>query len=543
MSGVRTRVPPRLGALVLGLCACGAVWAGCLTDTAVDPDALRVAIPLDAGPLNPYSGSSSPLLGLVYDKLFEPSPYVPDPFPALATEALQLDSLEWRVRLRPGVTWHDGEPFTAEDVVFTYEYYRDGPPNRYTHHVSEVPQIDRIVEEDSLTVRFVCGYPCPTLARITLADLPIIAEHQWRGVDQPRSFVELPVGTGPYRLVDYRPDRSYRLEANAAYFLGTPAVRTLVLPVLPNASTALLALRTAEIDAAVHEVPPELQDQFARTAGIRLIPTSSLSIIELRPNYHASPLVDPSLRHALSLAVDRQSLVDRVFLGRGRPGLRGYPHPDSPWTDSTLRTPYDRDSAGVVLEASGYRDRDGDRVRESAAGTPLRLRLSFNGAEPGFLRLAEMLRAQLAEIGIAITLETLEAGALSDRVSARDYDLFLSEIGAHGVADPDQFIMSHRSGYLWRRDLPYPEWDALFEAWKAAQTVETRLEVSYRMQRLFNRQPTSIALVYPEHVWAVREDRYDGWRESLGYGIFQKWSFVEVSSAEPADAPGRTPRR
>ncbi len=495
---------------------------------------LTVAITADGGPINPYSGSNDFLIGLVYDKLFEPSPFVAEPEPGLAESATQHDATTWTVTLRAGVRWHDGRAFSAEDVKFTYEYYRDGPATRHGHHVSEVPRIETIEALDSLTVRFRCAYPCPLLRRVTFADLPIIPKHVWETVEEPRRYAELPVGTGPFRLVEYGPDRQYRFVANEAFYRGSPAVPEIVMPILPDQTATFLALRTGQIDAAARKLAPELVAQFASDSALRVVSTSALSIVELRPNYRKPPFAEPRFRRALSLVVDRAALVDRVLLGRARPGTRGYPHPDSPWTDPSLDTPHDAAHAAALLDSLDYRDRDGDGVRESVDGVPLRFSLYVNAGEPTWVRSAEMLVGQFAGIGVALTVRTLEAGVLSAYVGARNYDLFISEIGPHGAADPDQLVMSHRSGYLWEPTLPWPALDSLFSAWKAASTVESRMRQSFAIQQLMNAQPTSIALYYPDEFWAFRPSVYDAWAESPGYGIVHKWSFL------PAAARGTT---
>ncbi|WP_218971975.1 ABC transporter substrate-binding protein [Cytobacillus kochii] len=141
----------------------------------VEVEELKIGVPSDVGPLNIYTGNMDWLTDLVYDKLFSPSPYVDEPQPWLAESAEQLDDTTWRVKIRSGIKWHDGEDFTAEDVKFTYEYYRDGPPNRHTHHVSEVPKVDTIeILDDGETLEFKCAYACPSMATITFADLPIL---------------------------------------------------------------------------------------------------------------------------------------------------------------------------------------------------------------------------------------------------------------------------------------------------------------------------------------------------------------------------------
>jgi peptide/nickel transport system substrate-binding protein len=506
--------------------------------TAARPKAerLTIAVPTDQGPLNLFSGTSDVLLELVYDKLLAPSPYVDDPQPWLAEEISSVDPSTWMVTLRDDVTWHDGKRLTVEDVKFTFEYFRGAASGRHTHHVSEVPDIVKveIVGEDQ--VRFSCSFACPELGEITLADLPIIPRHIWEGVPDPSKVTALPVGTGPYRLVAYDPVSGYRFEANADYFAGAPVVDELVMPVIEDPSATFTALRTGEIDAAARPLSPELLEEFKQDDDLSVATTAPLQFLELRMNFERTPLDVPELRHAFSLAVDREEMLEVVGLGDGRPATTGYPHPDSPWTNPDLSTPYDTKEAASVLDELGYVDTDDDDVRETPEGDPLAFSLKVNGAEPTDVRAAELVAEQLGEIGIDIEVETIDAGTLSGLFRTRDFDLALGTISAHGVADPTQFIMSHRSGYLWSRAIPYPEWDELFEQWKATTTVEDRTEVLFAMQELFNRQPTSIPLLYPAEHWAYRQASFTGWVESPSFGIVNKWSFLAHDVGTAANA-------
>ncbi len=488
---------------------------------------LTVAVVSDAGPLNLFAGTEEELAELVYDKLLAPNPYVDEPQPWLAKNVRGIDPSMWEVTLRNDVTWHDGEPFSAKDVAFTIQYFKDAPTGRWTHHVSDIPTIDRIEVVDDTTVRLGCAFPCPDLGRITLADLPIIPEHVWAGVEEPSKATTLPVGTGPYRLASYDAVRGYRFEANPDYFAGAPVVDELIMPVIEDPAATFTALRTGEIDAAARPVSPELVDAFGDDEGIEVATTAPLQFLELRLNFERAPFEDPALRRAMSLAVDRQELLDTVLLGQGRPAVTGYPHPDSPWTNPDLSTPSDPEEAEAVLDEAGYADDDDDGRREAPEGTPLDFTVKVNGAEPTHLRAGELVAEHLGAVGIGVKVEVVDGATMSSLFRSRDFDLSLSTIGAHGVADPTQFIMSHRSGYLWRApDLVYPEWDALSEEWKASTTVEGRTEVLFEMQELFNRQPTSIPLAYPDEHWAFRPDAFDGWVESPSYGIVHKWSFL-----------------
>jgi peptide/nickel transport system substrate-binding protein len=499
---------------------------------------LTVAVPEDVGPLNIFASHEEPLTELVYDKLLAPSPYVAEPQPWLASDVRQVDASTWEVDLRDGVTWHDGEAFTADDVVFTFEFFKAAPTGRWTHHVSDIPTVETVEAVDEGTVRFTCAFACPFFGSVTLADLPIIPEHVWSQVspDEVREVTDLPVGTGPYRLVAYDPATGYRFEAYEDHFAGEPLVDELIMPVIEDPSTTFTALRTGEIDATSRQVAPELVDQFAASSDLEMITTQPLQFPELRLNYERAPFDQPELRRAISRALDRNELVETVFLGQGRPADKGYPHPDSAWANPELSTPSDPSQARALLDELGFTDSDGDGVREGPDG-PLSYTVYADGGEPTHVRAAQLVAEHLQEVGIDARAEGLDAGSLSDLLESRDYDVYVSNITAHGAADPTQFIMSHRSGYLWRApDIPYPEWDALHEEWKATTTIEERTAKLFEMQALFNRQPTSIPLRYPDQHFAYRPEAYDGWVESPGYGIVHKWSLLPREVARDANA-------
>ncbi|MFB6234372.1 MAG: ABC transporter substrate-binding protein [Halopenitus sp.] len=475
---------------------------------------------------------------LVYDRLLAPSPYVDDPISGLAKETNQVDDSTWTATIRSDATWHDGEPFTAEDVVFTYRYFRDGPPTRYTHHVSQAPHIETIEAVDDETVRFECAYPSPTLADITFADLPILPKHVWEDVDDPYKYAELPVGTGPYELVEYESGSRLRLEANDEYFMGEPLVDEVVIPFIQDHSALFTALQSGDIDTTSVGVPPSTVNQFEQNDAFDVVPATTLSLVEIRINYERAPFDQHDFRRALSRGIDKESIVDVVMLGKAIPGNEGYPHPKSPWTAPDIGQPYEPEQARSTLDELGFRDRDDDGVRETPDGEPLSFTLKVPSNKPSYIRAAELVAEDLTAIGLETTAKTLDPGAIGDLFSSRNFDMYISSITPHGVADPDQFVMSHRSGYLWDKDIDYPAWDDLFEEWKQTDTVEERKDVLFEMQRLFNDQPTSLPLWYPEPRFAYRPEAHDKWAESPGYGIHHKWSLLpqSVRSAAVTDS-------
>lgn len=531
--------------LTMALAACSSEEAtnvdeAAATDGTEKLGNLTIGLNSDVGPLNIYTGNLDWLTDMVYDKLFSPSPYVDAPTPWLAESATQIDEDTWEVVIRDGIKWHDGEEFNAEDVKFTYEYFRDGPANRHTHHVSEVPKIDEInIQEDGKTVVFECGYACPSLETITFADLPILPEHIWSKVENPRKYTELAIGTGPYKLTEYVADQHYILEANSDYFMGEPTVAKLTLPVISDATAMFNALKSGQIDVSSRTVPAELVSTFKNDTNFKMAEATNLSIVQYNLNYNKAPFDSEPFRQAMSLSIDRQALVDTILLGQGRAGDKGYPHPDSPWTNPELSTPFDVTKANTMFDELGYKDTNGDGLRENLAGEEMKLSIKVSSSEPIYVRAAELMVEQYKAVGLNLFVETLDPTTYSAHSSEKNYDTTISLIGPHGVADPDQFIMSHKSGYLWDKAMAYPAMDTLIQDWMAASTIDSRKLISFDMQALYNAQPTSIALYYPEEVYAYNATKYDGYVESLGYGIVNKFSFLPeeaqqaVSATEP----------
>lgn len=518
--------------------ATSTVTAGTATSASGPMSAERVTIafPSDEGPLNLFAQHEENLTELVYDKLLAPSPYVDEPGSWLAESVTQVDAVTWEVVLRDDVTWHDGQPFTADDVAFTVDLFKQAPTGRWTHHVTDTPHVEDVEVTSDTSATFHCGYPCPFLGSVTLADLPIVPEHVWSDVAEPQSVTDLPVGTGPYRLDSHDPDSGYVFSANEGYFAGAPVVDELVLPIIEDPSTAFTALQTGEVDAVARLLSPELVDAFRSDPAIAVADTSPLLFPELRINYERPPFDRSEVRAALSAAIDREALLETVWLGHGRPATQGYMHPDSPWAAPDLSTPTDLDRARRLLDEAGVTDGDGDGVRE-VDGTPVEFTIQVPGNEPTWIRATELVVEQLADVGLSARVEQLDAGSIGGLFSSRDFDVYVTGAPTHGVADPTQFVMSHESGYLWNLpEVPYPEMATLIEEWRATDTIEARTQKLFEMEQLFEQAPTSIPLYYPNGPLAFRPATFAGWVESPGYGLFHKWSLLPRDVAREANA-------
>ncbi len=491
---------------------------------------LTIATEADKGNLTPYSfrpppGLHAELTNLVHDTLFL-DPYTEEPIPWLATEAsASSDARTWTVTLRDDVTWHDGEEFTAEDVAFTYEYYRDGPSNRYSHHASEYPVIESAEALDASTVEFTCADPCPTLELITLADLPILPKHIWENVEDPQTYTELPVGTGPYKLVEYVEDQSYRLEANEDYFLGPPAVREIDMPIVTDPSSIFLALETGQVDSVTRDIPPEIEERLAENEDIEMVEGNRFSSLFYLFNDERPPLDQQEFRRALDMAIDRQELVDTVLLGSGRVGSPSFMHPGSKWYEPQYAI-FDPEQARTILDNAGILDSDGDGIRESD-GEPVSLSIIVPANDPQQIRAAELVTQQLEEIGVELETESVDPGTLGPRTFARDFDLSSYQGVPHLLGDNTQMLESLSSLLFYTN----PEYEELESEWRQATTIEEQGETLSEIQTLFSEDPPAFTLYYPDTDYAYNASAYDGWIPARGHGIHHKWSLLPQAAA------------
>lgn len=354
----------RLGFLA---CATGVVAASLISISPAagpaEPRTVRVAIKGNENNITPFTvgfganPATNDIQHLVYDSLFW-SQAKAEPEPWLADKAESTDGGKiWTVTLREGVKWQDGQPFTSDDVAFSYDYYKrqEGASGRYAHHVSDVPPFDHSEVVDARTIKLFFTAPAPQFKIMPAADLPIIARHVFENVADPaKATTTLPIGTGPFKLVQIVPDQRYILEANQQYFKGKPRIDRLEMVIIKDPGGAFTALRTGDVDMVERNVPAELVDQLKGTPGIGVAEGTRFESIQLYFNARKEPLNDPKLRKAMSMGINLEDIVKTVLLGRARPGRDTYLHPDSPWAGKDAGHQFDPAGANKLLDEAGY---------------------------------------------------------------------------------------------------------------------------------------------------------------------------------------------
>ena len=502
---------------------------------------LRIGIWNTAGNVTTYTIGNSWndwILWLVYDKLVEPSPYVGQAENWLATKIEQIDkdAKVWEVTLRDGVKWHDGTDFTAEDVAFTFNYYREGPPNRWTHHVSSVPRIEGVEILNRLKVRLTSVKPMPNFDKITAADLAMKQKAQWENVKEPKKFTDLPIGTGPYKLVSYEADKYYKFKANENYWQGKPLVDELTLIMIKDPQTMFTALRTGEIDGAARSLPPELVNQWKVDDKIEIASAPSLWGVWLDINLKRKPYDNRYLRQAISLAINPEPMLEQIMLGMGSSGVHGWPHVDSFWTRPNLNAPYNPERAKKILDEQGFVDKDGDGFRENPDGSKLDWEITVATNRPLQIRATQMIAKQLASVGIKTNLRTMDPASFRGLWRSREYDLRVMDITPHGIADQDMLIILHKGDQKVALKKEQERLD-IVERWHNASTREERLKVSFELQEYQTEFPNRVMLWYPDGLFAYNWKAYDNYVSSAGYGIFHKYSFLPSKSRKGTSEP------
>jgi dipeptide transport system substrate-binding protein len=358
------------------------------------------------------------------------------------------DGLSYVFHLRPGVKFQSNRlfqpsrDFDADDVIFSFErqWKNDNP----YHAVSTgnyqqfgdlglpslLKSIDRL---DDLTVRFVLTKPwAPFLADLTIY-FAIIQSKEYAdhllAIGQPDQIDRQPIGTGPFAFVDYRKDEAIRYKRFAAYWGGPAKLDGLVFSITPDSVTRLAKLRSGECQIAPY---PPVADLPAIRADkdLTVLEQTGLNIGYIVFNEDKKPFDDKRVRQALTLAIDRKAILDAVFQGTAVAAQNLLPPVfGAAWNDGIPASAYDPVAAKRLLAEAGYPD--GFETDLWA----LPIQRPYN---PDPRRMAELIQADLARIGVKANVTSYEWGEYLKRVRAGDSSI--AEIGWTGAADPDDFF-------------------------------------------------------------------------------------------------------
>ena len=412
--------------------------------------------------------------------------------PQLASDwSYNADDNSYTFELQENVKWHDGTDFTANDVVFTFNYIKEHPYQWVD---------DSIVESaealDSYTVKLCLSEQYAPFLQDVASTQPILPNHIWESVTVPEEFqdAEAVIGTGPYKLADYSKEHgTYLYQANDIYYLGKPAVKEIRFVKVAEGMIPA-SLKDGSVDSA--SIPSEAVDDI-EDAGFTVITDQPSFNGKLMINHNSNePLSSKEFRQAIAYAIDREDLVQVALRGYATAGSPGMIPPTSVWYNpATPQYSYDPSKAQELIEDCGYTLQDGQFVKN---GEPLELSLII---ADDYEDIGEFIAEQLEEIGISIDIQTLEAETVYARVSAWNFDL---SICGHGGLFEPSFLQWTIIGGGYNSARYYADYELtqlLNDQLTEMDTAE-RKDMIFEIQVLYAEDMPALTLYYPESYWA-----------------------------------------
>ncbi|MCG8479245.1 MAG: ABC transporter substrate-binding protein [Spirochaetales bacterium] len=483
-----------------------------------------IAIPIVADPIfNPWHpnafAESNVINRVLFSGLTKPGLDLA-PAPDLAARwEVSDDGLAWTFFLRDDVRWHDGEPFTAEDVAYTFNRIAL-VPELGANNASYFSNLDRVEIVDDHTVVFRLTGPVAALPAYLSFNTEILPQHIFDGQD-PWELIsfnkELPIGTGAFKLDEYISGQSVRLVANPDYYDGAPLLETVEYKVLSDVNTHVAQALSGELSIFV------LDDQAAlarleNADDVEIVPTYTPRFFWIALNQENELFTDVRVRQAMLHAIDRPYIIETVLSGYGTiadagisPAMQYFYNPD------VARYEYDRERALELFAEAGWTDSDGDGVLDRD-GEPFSILFEV-GIQGNLVRIGQIVQQQLQAVGLDVTFETLEWNTMIQKnIIRREYDMILN--WWRYPADPDLLPYFHSSTAGTGYNIPgYQDarLDELLEAGSTIADPEQRRAVYFELQEYMAEMQPYLFLWYPLET-EVRTTALQGVPDSLGFG-------------------------
>ncbi|WP_128979434.1 ABC transporter substrate-binding protein [Streptomyces roseicoloratus] len=527
------------GAVALTAAACSNPGGG--AGSGGPRDSVVVGIAFEPETLSPLLGYGKDGNSKIFDGLLALDAGMKlRPALAAALPTVSPDGLTYTYKLRRGVTFSDGKPFTAKDVVFTYRTILDPRTNNPSRTELDALGDVRATADD--TVVFTLKYPYAPFAERTV--LAIAPEHVAGRQDvNTGSFTTRPVGTGPYLLTGWSRGEKLTFQANPRYWGGAPAVKKLTMAVVKDDDVRATRLRAGDLDAAI--LPPNLAAGFAHDKAKKTYTATTYDYRTVTLPTHNRVAGDPAVRRALDIAVDRQTMVDKILEGAGRPAYGPVPT-DSPWFARGTERRHDLAGARKILDEAGWKPGpDGVRVRNGVrAAFPLWYLSGDRLRQDHALAYA----SDAKKAGIEITTQAGTWEVIEPRMKT---DAVLAGGGSPGDPDFDQYL-------LLKSTLGGDGFNNM--AWYDDKTVDRALEDGRRtadpakrkaaydtVQRRLVQNPGYTFLTHIDHLYVV-DDRWETANGGLttqvephdhGLGSGPWWN---IEAWKPKNAPDGQPQ-
>jgi len=461
------------------------------------------------------------------------------------------DSTSVEFTLVGNARFHDGRPITAQDVKFSYELYKD--PQVGSIHPSSLPAVDSIVVPDSSTVRFHFAERGPERFFHLVYNLAVLPRHAFEGLDRSKlaesTLATAPIGSGPFQL--QRWDRGTLLEvtANLSYHGGRPGLDRIVWRVGGDYSTAARSVMAGESDF-VEVLRPEAMQQLQADAGARAVEYPAyehgyLLFNTRSPNNRKQPhplFGDGRVRRALAMAIDRAAIVRNAYDSLATLSYGPFTRPL--WSSDTTiaQLPYSVEHAQQLLDSAGWRDGNGDGVRERN-GRPLRFALLVPSVSAPRQRIAVVLQEQLRAVGADVRIESMEPPSLGPLLGAGKFDAFIHV----WMLDPSpasiELVWGSRdlersANFGWYSN---PRVDSLIAVARAEADLQRARSAYREVYETIVRDAPAVFLWEPRNFALVsKRFRFDRLRADAWWADLASW-YVPAAERIPRDKVGLEP--
>jgi peptide/nickel transport system substrate-binding protein len=444
---------------------------------------------------------------------------------------ISKDGLVITFHLRKNVRWHDGRPFTAQDVLYTYQVTVD--PKTPTAYAGDFLKVKKAEALDDYTFR--ATYDKPFAPALMSWSVGILPKHLLAGRDITTSPLgRRPIGTGPYKFKEWVTGQKIVLVSNPDYFEGRPYIDGYVMRIIPDMATMFLELRANGIDRM--GLTPL---QYTRQTENNLFRNNyskfrylSFAYTYLGYNLKNPLFADKRIRQAIAYAVNREEIIDGILLGLGKPATGPYKPGTWAYNPNVRAYPYDPEKAKALLAEAGWRDADGDGILDKG-GRPFEFEVITNQGNEIRSKTAEIIQRRLAEVGIRMKIRVVEwAAFVKDFINKRKFDATI--LGWTIPMDPDLYDVWHSSktGPEELNFISYKnaEVDALIV--KARETFDQKLRKRCygRIQEILAEEQPYLFLYVPDALPIIHA-RFRGVEVApLGIG----WNFIKwyVTAAE-----------
>ncbi len=452
--------------------------------------------PQNFNPIMPTIESQRGVHMCIFDSLWRIDPkgkYLPNlaaEIPARGNGGLSSDGTLLTVKLRKGVKWHDGQPFTAKDVIITWQTLMN--PKVSAFSTVGFDQIASMTAADDLTLKIKMKQSYAPIF-VVLADMFIVPEHilsKSADINKDEFNTRRPVGTGPFKFVEWAAGDHITLEANPAYHGPGPFLDRLIFKYIPDLTVLFTQFKTGEIDiTGIQGIPVDLYPEAKTLPNTSLYVAPSTTYESIAPNFTLPLFQDKRVRQALYYGMDKKPIVEKISLGLV-PEAETYIPPQSWAYNPKIKGhhKYDPEKAKSLLEAAGWKPgADGIRVKDGQ-------RLAFESATTAGNKqreqIQQLLQQQWRQIGVEMTINNKPAAVLFGEF----YRMSKFQTIVIGIAmgpDPDHSFRLHSryipaKGGMGRNSIAYEnaEVDRLLDAGVKEVDQEKRKKIYFRLQEV-----------------------------------------------------------